>query len=334
MLHPPDEVMMMNSARAKESVLTILVCLGLTTSASVAGTAQSVNSTPAQSLANARVDSIDIEHGSVVLTDCPPEQQTGQAANRCSGRNLSVAVSSDTKPKLKMIHVGDHVSVSFQTDKMDTVSAISLRSQPVSPFWRLMTMVLAFLATFLLASMVTGGHPLRLIVGQDNRYSNSQFQMALWFSILISTYAALVVLRVSTSGWDFWGGVDIPAHLFALSGASALTFGAAKGITTSKVQAAQSGGAPDPKPAAKAPRFLLDLISNDSGGFDLGDFQMIVITFLAVAMYLISFFQFLGSIESLKAVSLPDVDSTILAAFGLGQGAYLTKKAGGSLGTS
>jgi len=30
---------------------------------------------------------------------------------------------------------------------------------------------------------------------------------------------------------------------------------------------------------------------------------------------------------------LPDVDTTILATFGLGQGAYLTKKAVGEVGT-
>ena len=31
---------------------------------------------------------------------------------------------------------------------------------------------------------------------------------------------------------------------------------------------------------------------------------------------------------------MPDVDTTILATFGLGQGAYLTKKAVGAVGTS
>jgi hypothetical protein len=42
----------------------------------------------------------------------------------------------------------------------------------------------------------------------------------------------------------------------------------------------------------------------------------------------------LGTIEFVKPITLPDVDSTILAGFGLGQGAYLTKKAVGNLGSS
>jgi hypothetical protein len=157
--------------------------------------------------------------------------------------------------------------------------------------------------------------------------------MAIWFSVLISTYIATVFLRVQSCGWEFFGSVDLPVHLFALSGASALTLGAAKGITTAKVQAAVKAGVPDPKPAG-TPHFLLDLVANDSGGFDLGDFQMLVVTLLAVAMYLTNTYQFLGSIDCLKTASLPDVDTTILAAFGLGQGAYLTKKAAGNPGVS
>ena len=56
---------------------------------------------------------------------------------------------------------------------------------------------------------------------------------------------------------------------------------------------------------------------------------MVVITILAVVVYLAQLFAFLGSIELLKVVTIPDVDTTILATFGLGQGAYLTKKYAG-----
>ena len=93
---------------------------------------------------------------------------------------------------------------------------------------------------------------------------------------------------------------------------------------------------PDPKNALQPgqERFFRDLVQNDVGGFDFGDFQMLVVTFLAVAMYLILIFHFLGSIDFTKTLTLPDVDTTILAGFGLGQGAYLTKKAAGNVGTS
>jgi hypothetical protein len=93
---------------------------------------------------------------------------------------------------------------------------------------------------------------------------------------------------------------------------------------------------PDPKNAQTPGQesFFADLVQNDIGGFDFGDFQMLVVTFVAVVMYLVPIFHFLGSIEFLKTTSLPDVNTTILAGFGLGQGAYLMKKAAGNVGTS
>jgi hypothetical protein len=59
---------------------------------------------------------------------------------------------------------------------------------------------------------------------------------------------------------------------------------------------------------------------------------MFVITVLAVGVYLIQAVHFLGTIEMLSVVSLPDVGSTILTTFGVGQGAYLAKKAVGKVG--
>jgi hypothetical protein len=80
--------------------------------------------------------------------------------------------------------------------------------------------------------------------------------------------------------------------------------------------------------------FFKDLVQNDKGDFDFGDFQMLVVTLVAVGMYLTLIFHYLGSVELLKTATLPDIDTTILASFGLGQGAYLAKKAGGPVGTT
>ena len=157
--------------------------------------------------------------------------------------------------------------------------------------------------------------------------------MAMWFSAVIVTYLATVFIRAELAGREFLGGVNIPQNLLLLSGMSALTFGGAKGITTSKVQSAMQAGVANPKPPAGGPSFW-DLLQNDSGLFDIGDFQMLIVTLLAVGMYLTLVFSFLGSIELRKIVDLPSVDTTILAAFGLGQGAYLAKKAAGNPGES
>jgi hypothetical protein len=183
-----------------------------------------------------------------------------------------------------------------------------------------------------LCLILTLGKPLSLLLGEDGRYSNSKFQIALWFGILIATYLATILLRVTDSHGGFWGNVGIPNNLLLLSGMSALTFGAAKGITTAKVEAATNAGNPAPKPFTNNPRLMFDLMHNDKNGLDIGDFQMIVVTLVAVVMYLVLVVHFLGSLEMRASIGLPDVDSTILAAFGLGHGAYLTKKAVGNVG--
>ena len=218
----------------------------------------------------------------------------------------------------------------------------------------------ATVLTFLLYFFLSGLHPLRLIVGHDNRYSNSKFQVALWFFVLITTYIAAFWLRLRSG---VVGPINIPEHLLLLSGISAATYAAAKGITTSKVNDAQAQGLSDPKNAAASPSLLQDLTHNDGTAaqavavaaagvvadtpvalvspgrvpsLDLGDTQMIIVTLLAVATYIYATLHFMGNIGTLTAASttLPDVDTTILSIFGIGQGAYLTKKAVGNVGQS
>jgi hypothetical protein len=170
-----------------------------------------------------------------------------------------------------------------------------------------------------------------LIVGGDNRYSNSKTQIVLWFSILIITYITCIVLRSYYGGIDFVGGVTIPQNLLLLSGLSALTFATAKGITESRINSDRETRELK-NPNNNRPKFPDDLFRDDKGSVDLGDFQMIIITLLAVVVYLAEVLGFLGMIEFHKVVTLPDVDTTILATFGLGQGAYLAKKFVGDAG--
>jgi hypothetical protein len=214
--------------------------------------------------------------------------------------------------------------------------------------------------------------PRQLIISEDNRYSNSRFQMALWFFVLIVTYIAALCLRVWQLDWTFIGGINIPKNLLLLSGLSAITYAGAKGITSKNLAAPEAPGKPtaaDRKTRAARPNFFLDLTHNDGAPpvpaqppvlgpppapgmapvvitpavpaqpqgppqFDFGDFQMVIVTLIAVATYVVLVFNFFGHVEYSKVVSLPDVDTTLLATFGLGQGAYLTKKAVGNVGTS
>jgi hypothetical protein len=220
------------------------------------------------------------------------------------------------------------------------------------------------------------GNPVGLVRGVDQRYSNSKFQAALWFWVLIAGLVAAIAARFWGWGAGFVGGVSIPQNLVALSGISALSFAGAKWITTARIKkegddaaktvttaaaapsvvvAPPAGGAvavqpvgpartaadiaavadaarkdaeATAKPAAQTP-MAGDLVRDDNGNPDFGKFQMLVITLLAVAVYGVQLFAYLGEIPATPAVSLPDIDSAVLALFGIGHGAYLGKKMAG-----
>ncbi|MGA2740419.1 MAG: hypothetical protein ABSG65_23655 [Bryobacteraceae bacterium] len=169
-----------------------------------------------------------------------------------------------------------------------------------------------------------------LFIGQDGRVSNSTTQVSLWFTLWVSAYVSTFFLRWTSAG-GFIGGIGTPTNLLVLSGLSGLTFAGAKGITATKVAnrpaVVPNDAAAGKRTDAPAQAKIGDLIKDDTNKFDFGDFQMLVITLIAVISYTILVYAFLSAIPARAAVSLPDVDGTVLAMFGVGQGAYLTKKA-------
>jgi len=316
--------------------------------------------TPAVTLENARLDAMDSDYANMSLRDCG---KTGvclvSKSDPNSGQVYHVKVNDKgLRAQLKQFHVGDHlrVDINGNNELQDLRGPWSVPTNDIPPeipptrrFLVLAACALAVLALAAAAAAVASKSPLSFIVGLDHRYSNSKFQIVLWFWVVISTYLAVVVFRVWYAGWDFFGGVSIPQNLLVLSGLSAITFGGAKAITTAKADAAAHPvdppgttvprvAIPDPKGVttrnAGDERFFQDLLQNDLGNVDFGDFQMLVVTLVAVVMYLTLIFHFLATVEFLKTATLPDVDTTILAGFGLGHGAYLAKKAGGNVGTS
>lgn len=291
---------------------------------------------PDTTLLNQRIEAISKDGLDVVAVDNDGKE----------GAHEHLAVNDPAlQQRLGKLHAGDRISLAFEVKngrKEVRLFAVLDADPPPTPRERSVALVLSALICFLLYWLLSGLHPLKLVMGEDGRYSNSKFQIALWFFVVITTYIATLWLRARWTQWEFIGGINIPGNLLLISGMSALTYGAAKGITTAKVAEAQSKGIADPKCSATAKASLLgNLTHNDgksaTGGqpqLDLGDFQMIVVTLLAVAVYFGLAFEFLGHIEKLTSVTLPDVDTTILAAFGIGHGAYLTKKAVGQVGDS
>jgi hypothetical protein len=210
---------------------------------------------------------------------------------------------------------------------------IVLTQAHIDPIARWVTLALVAGVWLILGLLLSRFQILQLILGEDGRYSNSKFQAVVWFSIVIVFYAAFVVLRGLRLGVDLMG-IGIPQNLLLLSGLSAFSFAAAKGITTAKVQDAQAQGVQQPKGGSGSKGLIIDLTTNDSNRLDLGDFQMLFVTLIAVGYYLVLAFAKLGALDATANPTLPDVDTTILASFGLGQGAYLVKKAVGEVGNS
>jgi hypothetical protein len=207
-------------------------------------------------------------------------------------------------------------------------------------------------------SMASGDWRGLLFIGHDNRYSNSKTQVSLWFGVMIVSYITTFVLRWLYTG--FLGQIGIPTNLLILSGLSGLTFAGAKGIAVSKdataasnaaaaanapaaanaaaaagnasaataiLAAAPAGAQLRRKTSSQLASFPSDLLKDDDGKFDFGDYQMLVITLIAILTYSVLVLNFLGTLEQRVSITLPDVDSTMLALFGVGHGAYLTKKA-------
>jgi hypothetical protein len=113
-----------------------------------------------------------------------------------------------------------------------------------------------------------------------------------------------------------------------------LTAASATAAVTTAVDTAVRATVKEFNPDRKAdkPNLHRDLFQNSDGEVDLGDFQMILITVGAAIIWGVSCFTAMGTLAYQVHVTLPDVDTTLLAGFGIGQGAYLVKKAALPLG--
>jgi hypothetical protein len=199
-----------------------------------------------------------------------------------------------------------------------------------TPIGATAALVLGLAALIALCAALVRGQLAWLVIGEDNRYSNSKFQMAVWFLTVLGVYLGAVLLRSAVLGLGSIGHVAVPTTVLTLSGISALTFGGAKKIVTTRIRRAGGATRLVKPPSRRGPNLLADLVNDDSGHRpDLGDVQMLVITLIAVAVYLVQGWDWLSTKALLDAPTLPDIDGTLLGAFGLGQGAYLVKKVAG-----
>jgi hypothetical protein len=248
------------------------------------------------------------------------------------GEIVSLAVTeSGLKTRALATSRGDRITIYLKGEggaANSTVTVtdfvwLSIAEWPPLPIVMVGILLAFLMVTFVVSKNIRG----LLLIGKDNRYSNSKTQMILWFGVTIVVYLTAFFFRARAGYYDH---ISIPHNLLLLSGLSALTAGAAQAITSQKQATAARQGLRQKQPAASS-SLPSDLIKADDNSFDLGDYQMIVITLVAVATYLVTAIAFLSALEQRASVTLPDIDGTMAALFGIGQGAYLTKKAGSDI---
>jgi hypothetical protein len=234
-----------------------------------------------------------------------------------------LTVAAKAQPQVRQLNPGDAVHVTAAPRGGD-LQSVEIRTVPTTPVQRLVALVAAFAVVGLLLAVLRAS-PRQLILGEDGRYSKSKFQVFAWFVVLIAGYLATVVLRWWASQWTMVAGIGIPADLVVISGMSAFTFVGAKTVTTNKIAQSPTFAATKAR-SANVARLPNDLVNNDQGIPDLGDTQMILITLIAVGTYLAVLFSWWSVLTLSAHVDLPNIDRTLVAVFGLGQGAYLVKK--------
>jgi len=162
-----------------------------------------------------------------------------------------------------------------------------------------------------------------VVVGKDKRLSTSKTVAAVWSYLIAAAFLGLVIAQLIGHPQ----ALDAMAHS-GLAGQYALLIGgplgaaiAAKGIVGRQVAR---------DPAAKSTGESLgagQLIQNDAGDADLGDFQYVLFNFVAIAYFVVTLLQH-------PTAGLPHIPDVLLGLTSVSAAGYVTKKALPSSGAS
>jgi len=177
--------------------------------------------------------------------------------------------------------------------------------------------------------IATKKHPWALVIGEDGRPSTSKFQMLVWTAAVVFGFLAIYQIRFSNGYCQELPGV--PTNLLIAMGISVATAVSAKSIA---VKSAASAAAAPPDP--QAPPSKSGIFSDDTGSPDLGKFQLVLWTLIAVGVFLSEVFAIMQHPScppfdpkvgaAACTLSLPDIGQTLMILMGLGNGAYIGKK--------
>lgn len=168
---------------------------------------------------------------------------------------------------------------------------------------------------------------LAIVTGADGRPSTSKLQFFVWNGVVIFAYLAMWAARGQIAGATTQPNTnpDFPSNVLLAMGFSAGTLALAKGITVN-----QAGNNTIVKNILPAPiQDVSAFFEDDNGDFDLGKFQMLVWIGIAVAVYLHRVIHEIYLGHAGQFSTIPDIDTALMTLMGLGQGAYLGKKAVG-----
>lgn len=163
-----------------------------------------------------------------------------------------------------------------------------------------------------------------LAIGVDRRYSSSLFHGLCWTIVVFSSYVALYLARVHAGSTEALG--TIPPNVLTALGLSLGTTATAAGITASS-----EARHPRKSKAEEAERSFATLVQDDEGQPNLPKAQLMVWTFVALAIYLVATVdavaRTLATTDLVRLPALPDIDTTLLVLSGIGQASYLVTKA-------
>jgi hypothetical protein len=181
-------------------------------------------------------------------------------------------------------------------------------------FWGILTILLLWVISY----VVTGRqlNPFALAYGVDKNYSASLLQFLIFTYLTVFAYVVVYVARVNAGLTTL---PNIPLNLLVLMGLSVASATASKGIVVSY---AEQGKVPSPGQDKSG------ITHDKEGNVALTKVQMLIWTFVAAGIYLISVFHFIDHrlYTQLDQGALPDVDGALLVLMAAAQGGYIGGK--------
>lgn len=173
------------------SSLRVVAMFALTFATALNIAAQALSSMAADPAVAAKpiegsVASVDSSHAWIEIALPPP----------IGLRSLTVDDPS-IKAAFAKLQPGDIVQVEVDpADNPQHIKTLGVAIRNVNGWGRISTLAVAIVLLVSVAALVTRGKPRNFLIGVDNRYSNSQCQLALWFATVMTIYLSILILRV------------------------------------------------------------------------------------------------------------------------------------------